>query len=217
MSDQPRQVAGVATRMIFENDDVKVWEMDVAAGERFPHHHHALEYLFYVTAPAVLTVSRHGVEPYNIDAHERAVYTYPGNKSETFINNGPGPYREVLVELKRPARAEQKSMSFAKCEALVGQRPTPGTVRILENDRVAISETMLAPEEEAIIASERDSVTYVLQGARVGVAEPAAAGDARISEEDRRDHSVHWQPAGMARKLKNLGSTNYRHLTIELK
>ncbi len=217
MSERIGHVGGVATRMIFENDDVKVWEMDVAAGERFPHHHHAFEYLFYVTAPAVLTVSRHGVESYDIDGRERVLYTHPGNKSETFINNGPGPYREVLVELKRAPRADQKAMSFARCEALVGQKPAPGTVRILENDRVAISEMMLEPDKEAIVASTRDAVTYVLAGGRLGVAEPGAGRHARVAEEERPEHSVHWEPAGTNRKLKNLGRANYRHLMVELK
>jgi hypothetical protein len=217
MSERVGHVGGIATRMIFENGDVKVWEMDVAAGERFPHHHHALEYLFYVTAPAVLTVSRHGVEPYNIDARERALYTFSGNKSETFINNGPGPYREVLVELKRMPREGQKPMSFTKCEALVGQRPTPGTCRILENDRVIVSETMLEPDEEAIVASPRDAVSYVLEGGRLEVTEPTRNHQARAGAEERPEHGVHWEPAGTSRKLRNLGRSNYRQLTVELK
>jgi hypothetical protein len=217
MNQHVGHVGSVATRLLFENDDVKVWEMDVAAGARFPHHHHSLEYLFYVTAPAVLTVSRHGVEPYNVDAKERALYTYPGDKSETFLNNGPGPYREVLVELKRELRADQRALSFSKCEALVGQPPTPGITRILENDRVVISETMLEPNEEAIVASARDAVTYVLEGSHLGVTEPTDGHRARLVEEDRPHHGVHWEAAGSSRKLKNLGANNYRHLMVELK
>jgi hypothetical protein len=217
MNERIGHVGGVATRMIYENDDVKVWEMDVAAGERFPHHHHALEYLFYVTAPAVLTVSRHGVEPYNIDARERALYTYPGNKSETFINNGPGPYREVLVELKRMPRDGQKPLAFTKCEALVGQRPVPGTCRILENDRIVVSETTLEPGEEAIVASPRDALSYVLEGGRLEVTEPTEGHHARAAEQVRPEHSVQWEAAGTSRKFKNVGSANYRHLTVELK
>jgi beta-alanine degradation protein BauB len=217
MNERVEHVGAVATKLLFENDDVKVWEMDVAAGARFPHHHHSLEYLFYVTGPAVLTVSRHGVEPYNIDAKERALYTYPGNKSETFLNNGPGPYREVLVELKRLPRDDQRALSFTKCEALVGQKPVPGTTRILENDRVVISETMLAPAEEAIVASARDAVTYVLEGGHLGVTEPTEGKRARLLEEERPRRGVYWEAAGSSRKLKNLGRGNYRHLTVELK
>jgi hypothetical protein len=217
MNERVGHVGGIATRLLFENDDVKVWEMDVAAGARFPHHHHSLEYLFYVTAPAVLTVSRHGVEPYNVDARERALYTYPGDKSETFLNNGPGPYREVLVELKRPPRPDQRALSFTKCEALVGQKPAPGTTRILENDRVVISETMLEPQEEAIVANPCDAVTYVLEGARLGVTEPTDGKRARLAEVDRPPHGVYWETAGGSCKLKNLGDANYRQLTVELK
>lgn len=217
MNERVGHVGAIATRLLFENDDVKVWEMDVAAGARFPHHHHSLEYLFYVTAPAVLTVNRHGVEPYNIDAKERALYMYPGDKSETFLNNGPGPYREVLVELKRPPRADQRALSFTKCEALVGQKPAPGTTRILENDRVLISETMLEPQEEAIVANPRDAVIYVLEGSNLGVTEPTDGKRSHLLEEERPGHGVYWESAGSSRKLKNLGRGNYRHLTVELK
>jgi hypothetical protein len=169
MNEHVEHVGAVATRLLFENDDLKVWEMD------------------------------------------------PGNKSETFLNNGPGPYREVLVELKRLPRADQRALSFTKCEALVGQKPAPGITRILENDRLVISETMLPPDQEAIVASARDAITYVLEGGHLALSEPTEGKRARLLEEDRPPHGVYWEAAGSSRKLKNLGRANYRHLTVELK
>ncbi|MBF6570244.1 MAG: hypothetical protein IVW54_15340 [Candidatus Binataceae bacterium] len=222
MNERIERLGAVATRLLFENGDVKVWEMDVPSGARFPHHHHSLEYLFYVIAPAILTVSRHGVDPYEVDARERALYFYPGDKSETFLNNGPGPYREVLVELKRMPRADQKPLSFMKCEALIGQKPKPGIIRIVENDRITVSETMIKAETEAIVAHPRDAVTYVIEGARMGIAEHhngARGSHAGVSdrEEERPAGGVYWEPAGTSRKLRNLGPAAYRQLTVELK
>ncbi len=82
---------------------------------------------------------------------------------------------------------------------------------------MVISETMLAPQEEAIVANPRDAVTYVLEGARLGVTEPTDGKRARVVEEDRPHHGVYWETAGSSCKLKNLGDANYRHLTVELK
>ena len=40
MSEQAIEYGPVATRMIFDNDDVRVWEMDLAPGAVCGLHHH---------------------------------------------------------------------------------------------------------------------------------------------------------------------------------
>ena len=40
MSEQANEYGPVATRMIFDNDDVRVWEMDLAPGAVCGLHHH---------------------------------------------------------------------------------------------------------------------------------------------------------------------------------
>ena len=35
-----------ATRLLFESADVKIWMMDVAPGETYPHHYHNHDYVF---------------------------------------------------------------------------------------------------------------------------------------------------------------------------
>ena len=40
-----RTLGDVATRMLFENDRVRVWEMDLAPGETSDVHEHTLDYL----------------------------------------------------------------------------------------------------------------------------------------------------------------------------
>ena len=43
MSEQTGEYGPVATRMIFDNDDVRVWEMDLAPGAVCGLHHHTLD------------------------------------------------------------------------------------------------------------------------------------------------------------------------------
>ncbi|HKM99636.1 MAG TPA: hypothetical protein VJX23_03915 [Candidatus Binataceae bacterium] len=40
-----QKLGPVATRVAFENDDVRVWEMDLKPGEVCGLHHHTLEYV----------------------------------------------------------------------------------------------------------------------------------------------------------------------------
>jgi hypothetical protein len=96
----------VATRVLFENDRVRVWEMKLAPGERSAKHRHDLDYLL-----VFLQGDRIGVEvdpdsagPYqeNITFDVpvgRCVYVERGGV-ETAVNAGTEPYREILIELK---------------------------------------------------------------------------------------------------------------------
>ena len=45
-----------ATRVLFENDDVKIWMIDVAPGETYPHHYHDYDYVLFYTNDVLATV-----------------------------------------------------------------------------------------------------------------------------------------------------------------
>ena len=45
-----------ATRLLFENADVKIWMMDVAPGETYPHHYHNHDYVLFYTTDVLATV-----------------------------------------------------------------------------------------------------------------------------------------------------------------
>jgi hypothetical protein len=52
MSEQAIEYGPVATRMIFDNDDVRVWEMDLAPGAVCGLHHHTLDYVLFILSGA---------------------------------------------------------------------------------------------------------------------------------------------------------------------
>jgi hypothetical protein len=101
-----RLLGDVATRLLFENDRVRVWEMDLAPGTRSATHKHELDYLLVqiegdriAGAPEPDTAG-----PYR-DYVEATVE--PGKTRyisrggiETAINVGQRRYREILIELK---------------------------------------------------------------------------------------------------------------------
>ena len=64
----------IATRSLFENQDVRVWEMDVAPGDTFGLHHHSNDYVLYITGGADLRVDDKNFGPYDFIGHERSVF-----------------------------------------------------------------------------------------------------------------------------------------------
>ena len=51
-------MAEVGTKLIFENDQVRVWEFTLQPGESTGSHHHELDYFFYPIEGGTLEVTR---------------------------------------------------------------------------------------------------------------------------------------------------------------
>jgi mannose-6-phosphate isomerase-like protein (cupin superfamily) len=96
----------VATRVLFENDRVRVWEMVLEPGERSARHRHELDYLLVFLEGDRIAVEADpdSAGPYR-ESFEfdvpigRCVYVERGGV-ETAVNTGASRYREILVELK---------------------------------------------------------------------------------------------------------------------
>ncbi len=94
----------VGTKLLFENDSVKVWEMVLEPGESSDLHRHEYEYFFVVIEGESIDADFLGG---NADGKSiripvergRVIYVPPGN-TETAVNRSAVTYREVLVELK---------------------------------------------------------------------------------------------------------------------
>ena len=102
-----RVLGDVATKLLFENDKVRVWEMDLAPGESSDVHEHALDYILVQLEgdriAGIFEEDTKGAYPPGTVEGEVA----PGNAIfiekggiETAKNTGTQRYREILVELK---------------------------------------------------------------------------------------------------------------------
>lgn len=218
MSESGNPLSQIATRSLFENQDVRVWEMDVGPGETCGLHHHSNDYVLYITGGAELRVDDKDHGAYTFAGRERSVYYIRAGGTESFVNVDRTPFREALIEIKRPARPDQDRGSFTTCEALVGMSVQPGSICILENDRMRIVETTLAPgQESAAQRAERDAAVFVVDPGTVKVVERTPAGTQRVVEEERKAKDVRWQPAGVECGLVNLGPGLYRQISVEVK
>lgn len=101
-----RVLGDVATRVILENDRVRIWEMDLAPGERSATHRHELDYvLVQIDGDRIAAQFEpdtqgafHGWVEGAVEPGKTRYLTRGG--IETAVNTGTRRYREILIELK---------------------------------------------------------------------------------------------------------------------
>jgi hypothetical protein len=101
-----RVLGDVGTRLLFENDRVRAWELRLAPGEDSPVHRHDLDHLLIqLSGDRVAVIPEPDTEgPYKefLDADVipgMTVFVRRGGV-ETARNTGNEPYREIIIELK---------------------------------------------------------------------------------------------------------------------
>jgi quercetin dioxygenase-like cupin family protein len=92
-------MAEVGTKLIFENDRVRVWEFTLRPGESIEAHKHDNDYFFYPIEGATLDVIRaSGTTQLTLKTGE--VYFRKGGDTHAARNSDDHRYHELLVELK---------------------------------------------------------------------------------------------------------------------
>ena len=219
MNEQASEYGPVATRMIFDNDDVRVWEMDLAPGAVCGLHHHTMDYVLFILSSANVGAQAPGgrkMMPFPVKA--RATYFVPAGGIESAHNMGDTRFFEALFELKRPAKPGREKLGFVGCEAVAGKDPEPGTITILDNARVRVSETTLAPGGQSEVRRwSHDTAVYVAEGGPVKIVERDGDKDERSREESLSAGTVLWFAKGMHHGFINVGTERYRQVVVELK
>jgi quercetin dioxygenase-like cupin family protein len=108
MSTDPRPLGDVANKLLFENALVRVWELNLAPGERSDRHRHDLPYLLCVLAGTRVDAEVEGRGRVEIPVQPGSVFFVPPGATETAINDSRDHFREILIELKQPAIGELK-------------------------------------------------------------------------------------------------------------
>jgi hypothetical protein len=106
MPQSERVLGDIATRLLLENDRVKIWEMDLAPGEESDIHEHTMDYMLVIIEGDRIA----GVpEPdskglYNqyieADVHPGEYFFIEKGGIETARNIGKKRYYEIAIELK---------------------------------------------------------------------------------------------------------------------
>jgi hypothetical protein len=97
----------IGTELLFENEQVRVWQMVLAPGEASPLHRHEHDYLFVYTTPSRITLFQESVEQgtseYD-DGYVRYISVGDGLPPHQIRNDAGETHRQILVELKGPSR-----------------------------------------------------------------------------------------------------------------
>ena len=99
MTDGPR-LGDVATRVLFENERVKVWEMVLEPGESSALHEHTMDYLLCVLDGESVDADRADGTTFRLPVERGDVFYIPRGGTETAVNRSGSRYREILIELK---------------------------------------------------------------------------------------------------------------------
>ena len=105
MNDE-RELGPVGTKVVFENERVRVWVLRLAPGERSAVHQHELDHLLIqIRGDRIAVAPEADAQGPNRDYLEAEVIPgmvahVPKGGIETAINVGAEPYYEVIVELK---------------------------------------------------------------------------------------------------------------------
>jgi quercetin dioxygenase-like cupin family protein len=100
MTQDDRSLGKVATKLLFENELVRVWEMHLAPGERSDRHRHDLPYVMCVVEGSRIDAEIEGMGRVEIPVQPGSVLFVPPGATETAINASDQLFREILIELK---------------------------------------------------------------------------------------------------------------------
>jgi quercetin dioxygenase-like cupin family protein len=103
MTQDDRPLGNVANKLLFENELVRVWEMNLAPGEHSDRHRHDLPYVLCVLAGSRVDAEIEGVGRVEIPVQPGSVFFVPPGSTETAINATGELFREILIELKDAA------------------------------------------------------------------------------------------------------------------
>lgn len=95
----------VGTKLLFENDRVRVWDLALTPGESLPKHIHRSDYLFIVSSGGDLQhVDRENpANDQDVHYHDgQVVFLEAGDGivHNRLVNVGTTPYRNFVIELK---------------------------------------------------------------------------------------------------------------------
>ena len=108
MTRDDRPLGNVANKLLFENELVRVWEMDLAPGERSDRHRHDLPYLLCVLEGSSVDAEVEGSGRIELPVQPGSVFFVPPGATETADDASGERFREILIELKQAPREELK-------------------------------------------------------------------------------------------------------------
>lgn len=94
------QLGNVGTRLLLENDRVKIWEMVLAPGEASDLHEHTLDYCLCIVEGSSIDADPPDADSFRIPVKAGDIFYVPRGGAERAVNRSGERFREILVEIK---------------------------------------------------------------------------------------------------------------------
>lgn len=98
-------VGNVGSRLLLEDDAVRIWEMELAPGEHSDLHHHAVDYYLVIKKGDLIAgvpPVESGIDPFVARLPPQGnTVRVPRGGTEWAVNVGRETYYEILIELKQ--------------------------------------------------------------------------------------------------------------------
>ena len=225
----------IGSRVLYENEFVRVWDQTVHPGEEMAEHIHRLDYSFAILQTAWLRF----YDPDSPSDFSEAEHTAgrvgfhaiaPGEpKVDRRLRNvGTTTFRAIASEFKREAptnQARRTGLPLASEVRQAGAATPPstamGTRMLFENARIRVWDLALAPGETCEKhMHELDYYFVVERGGLIRFANPDRASDYR--DVQFVDDQVTFREIGpgegkVDNRLINIGPTPHRNIVVELK
>ncbi len=194
-------------RLKFQNEFVRVFDVLIPAGKTSHFHTHLYDGVSVRVSNAQIIDEVGGGEksPFVIKYGEATYGARPSPLTHRVVNSGKSDFRNIFIEIL-PAR---KAAAVASFPIL-----SDGHVILIDNPRVRVNRLILKPGESSKLHKHSmRGLGIVLHDSTIEITTPN--GSPQILEPKAGDFV--WQDAGTTHMMKNIGSTVFEAIDLELK
>jgi mannose-6-phosphate isomerase-like protein (cupin superfamily) len=194
-------------RLRFENEFVRLFEVLIPVGQKSLYHVHRYDGISVRVSDAQIVDESPSGEKTPLDMkYGRTTFTSrPSPITHRVVNSGQTDFRNIFIEILP-----------SKTSANAGPFPilSDGHLILVDNDRVRVNRLVLKPGESSKMHTHQmRGLGIVLYDSKIEIGAPD--GTMRRLEPKAGDHV--WQDAGTTHIIKNIGSSVFEAIDIELK
>lgn len=190
----------------FENEFVRVWDVTVPAGDATLWHAHRNDNVVVTFGDVSLRIETLGAAPAESQWKFGDVKFGKATYIHRAMNVGTTPFHNLTIELLKSPTLFKGGPRFPR---QTGREP------VLENDRVRVFRVSLGPGESTGMHTHLvPSLAVTLTDGEIEIA-PEGKGNAdrlRVTAAE-----VRWRAGAVTHSIKNVGSTRFEAVDIELK
>ncbi len=100
VKDVDIKIGEVGTKVIYENDIIKVWDLTLAPGEATSWHQHEMDYMFVVVKNGKVTTEYTNGDVENQDDEIGVIDYRETDVPHRLVNNDSKEYKNIVIEFK---------------------------------------------------------------------------------------------------------------------